>query len=928
MLLCPFPGEAENGWIAAAEAGNDETAAEEGKFAVSGTVRDSTDSNPVAGAVVELIDTAGQAIAYTSTDEAGAFSLETAATDSLSLKISILGYHPKILDKIPEDGTFGDIPLSPDTYFLQSAQIKEQAIRSSQSGDTLIYNAAAYQVILGADSESLLSKMPGISVSDVGVDANGRDVRKIMVDGQEFFGDNVLTALKNIPADMISQIEVINKLSDTGELTGIDDGEGYTAINIVTKPQAKNGSVTGRLYGSYGIPDKYMAGGNVNWFGKKHSLSVLGMGNNISQYNFSASDIAGASAETTQAAGSEFRVKPLPGLSSIASTGVNYSNKWFSGSYFFNRIDNGNLSSGLKETMLDDTDTQVSRWTSDFNALNYNHRFSAKITLSPGKRHSITIRPYAELEDRNDGRSQQTGFWRTSGNDTTFLRNRLNTSDNGRWAIRAGGSLSYRYRFGKRGRSLSASLSGRYYRNTSEELTWQYTFRDEDSGFIPEEANSRSSQTRDRLTEQTTFNAGLNYIEPLGKRSRISIECKFSGNISNGDNLVHILDNDTGEYSGTPDNRQSAANRSTFLTSSAGVRYNYTFKKMTVTAQAGYQNINFRGTYVMPFEDLSERSFNNFIYNIIANIPVNPQNTFRIEGRSRTANPGVNVLQNVVNLNNTSNIRAGNPDLVPSYIHDIRFRYIHTSKTSGSTISAHINWLNSPNYVCDSLVINSPDFEVSEGILLGEGNQYVKPINLGGYNKLSGKFTWGFPLKFLRSNFNLNAGTSMTRLPGMINGEEVPVFRSNYSLGLRIDSNISENIDFSVGYTGGYTSNEYSGKFGKTENNFISQTATGRLKWAIWKDFTFTCNIRYRQDVNTDKRYNDQFLFCDILVGKRLFRNRLGEISVGIRDLFDDGSRSYRHGINSSGRTDTINQGVGRFWTLQFVYHLRAYKNM
>ena len=136
-----------------------------------------------------------------------------------------------------------------------------------------------------------------------------------------------------------------------------------------------------------------MAGGNVNWFGKKHSLSVLGMGNNISQYNFSASDIAGASAETTQAAGSEFRVKPLPGLSSIASTGVNYSNKWFSGSYFFNRIDNGNLSSGLKETMLDDTDTQVSRWTSDFNALNYNHRFSAKITLSPGKRHSITIRP-------------------------------------------------------------------------------------------------------------------------------------------------------------------------------------------------------------------------------------------------------------------------------------------------------------------------------------------------------------------------------------------------------------------------------------------------------------------------------------------------------------------------------------------------------
>ena len=132
---------------------------------------------------------------------------------------------------------------------LEAAVHVEKMTRSTQKGDTLIHNAAAYQVMQDADSESLISKMAGIVVSDSGVEASGRDVAKILLDGQEFFGNDVLTALRTIPADMVKQVEIINKLSDNAQLSGIDDGEGYTVINIVTR----------RNKGKERSPDVYMA---------------------------------------------------------------------------------------------------------------------------------------------------------------------------------------------------------------------------------------------------------------------------------------------------------------------------------------------------------------------------------------------------------------------------------------------------------------------------------------------------------------------------------------------------------------------------------------------------------------------------------------------------------------------------------------------
>lgn len=157
-------------------------------------------------------------------------------------------------------------------------------MRSTQSGDTVMYNASSYKVVMDAASESLVAKLPGISVSSSGVNAHGRQVKRIMFDGREYFGEDVIAALKNLPANMVRRVEVVYKRSDEAELTGVDDGNSSVIINIVTNSCDDN-TITGRFYGGDGHRNRYMAGGNTNFFGKEKLFSVLLQTNNVNSYN-------------------------------------------------------------------------------------------------------------------------------------------------------------------------------------------------------------------------------------------------------------------------------------------------------------------------------------------------------------------------------------------------------------------------------------------------------------------------------------------------------------------------------------------------------------------------------------------------------------------------------------------------------------------
>lgn len=820
---------------------------------------------------------------------------------------------------------------------LEATVKTERAPRSEQKGDTLIFNATAYQVSENADSERLISKMPGISVSDSGIEANGKEVTRIFLDGQEFFGNDVLTALRNIPADLVKQIEVINKLSDNAQLTGVDDGDGYKAINIVTKRKSGQGLTTGRLYGSYGLSDmedhrhNYIAGGNVNSFSDKQSFSVIGMTNNISKFNFTSSDILSGSTGLGSAGSGSFKVKSLPGISSVHSLGVNYTNKKCSFSYFFNDITNQDRPTSDKYTFTSTEGQELYTYNeSDYEAHNMTHRFEGKININPTGKHTFVIRPSFSFEDMYNLRHQygRYSYVYADGRNESFRKHQTNIYDNDRWTIRGGITGNYRYKFNKKRRYLTVYGRYSYYQYTAHDISQEYRWNriDGDIDNI-QEADYDYNQLRYRQNRLHSGTVKVGYTEPLSKRSSMTGEYTFQFTHTNGDNLIYPLVD--GAYATEPKERVSAINQSAFYHHRFGLRYNYGYKKINITAIGTYEHTQFVGKTQLPSVGTTIRSYNSPLYTLVANLPFNKENTLRIEAKSRTQNPGITMLQDVVDRSSTSNVRAGNPDIAPAYLHETEIRYINTQKEAGTTFSCSVSYTGSQNYFCDSLVINQPDFvvmidEKGKEVTLGKDNQYVKPINLPGYHKLMFKSSIAMPVDFLRCNFNLGAQASIQRLPGMINEETVPINRNWFQLSGRLDSNISKQLDFTVSYFARYTMNDYSGKFGTITNNYITHQASAKIKWMFLERYTFTGAFIFKNFRNTEGRYNDLFYFCDLFVGRRFLKNKKLEISIGVNDLFNDNIKSYNHSVTSSARTDGVNIGIGRYFSAQAIWHFRS----
>ena len=163
-----------------------------------------------------------------------------------------------------------------------------------QKGDTTIMKAEAFKVNPDANAEELVKKMPGITVENGTVKAHGEEIKKVLVDGKPFFGDDPSVALKNLPADVIDKIQVYNKLSDQSELTGFDDGSSSKTINIVTRRDARI-SQFGKFSGGTNFSDKYLVAGNLNIFKGPRRFTFTGMSNNVNMQNFAMQDLVGNS---------------------------------------------------------------------------------------------------------------------------------------------------------------------------------------------------------------------------------------------------------------------------------------------------------------------------------------------------------------------------------------------------------------------------------------------------------------------------------------------------------------------------------------------------------------------------------------------------------------------------------------------------------
>ena len=959
------------------------TAMAQQKGKVSFVLLDSESKQAVIGAVVELYPTAkpDNKRYYTSNVD-GSVNLPSLEYGEYTILATSLGYADltKTFTVKSANLNLGKISMKESTTRIDTVVKEVKSLRASQNGDTLSYNAGAFKVSSDSDVEGLLKKMPGINITDGSVEAQGETVQKVFVDGKEFFGEDVNTAIKSLPAEAVERVEVFNKLSDQAEFSGMDDGEGYKAINIVTKTNMRQGQF-GKMYGGYGYqPEtdditshhKYTVGGNVNFFHGDSRLSVLALFNNINQQNFSFEDILGVSGGGGGGGGrrgfGQYMVRPQSGVAAVNSIGLNYSDVWgrkdqvkFQGSYFFNNTGSKNLS--VSDTWYEDPSPVDTLHTEGYSTTrNNNHRFNARVDWKISRNQSLMSRTSFSFQGYNPYSTTEGYQYGQSG-----LLYQYDQSTRNSRGIRASEFLQYRVKIAKPGRTLTVDASINYRDNNSRrqlvsnessgiapyDSSWIGNYFGEDSNWHDMQSNpllySPVYQIITSPTREYNLRGNVTYNEPLSQNSSLSFQYRLSYEDELKDQEAFYYDSDAFDPTSQKINQQMTSKyESGYWTHRVGPGFRYSKNRNTVVANVYYQRSQLNGNIVGGQSDKINRTFDNFLYFAMLNYAFNPENTIRMFFRSSTNAPSVTQLQSIFDVSTPQYLSVGNADLNPSFSHNINFHYIHSNIEKGRTFMWMFSMQNQQDYISQSTLYCPTGFELSRfGDIAvptnSKGENYTPQRitsyeNMDGYWSLRTHISYGLPVSWLKSNLNLSAGVRYNIVPSAIYSTEGDIvdniLNHNYTVNLAknigydasvtLGSNISENIDFTISWRGTYNQAWNTASKAGAKNDYFNHTASASLKWVFWKGFTFTAACSYNQYIGITQDYNEQYLLCNLYLGKKIFKNRRGEIQIGVNDVANQNTAFSR--TTGSGYTKNMtNSVIGRYYSIQFVYNLRHF---
>lgn len=929
------------------------------KGGVTATVVDADTGESVVGAVLTLtpVKTPEKKQYFTSAFK-GAVSIPSLAYGEYSLSVAFLGYNN--LDTTfrvsASKVSLGLLKLKPGVQ-IETVVKEAKALRTSQKGDTVSYNAGAFKVVADADVEGLLKKMPGITVTDGTVEAQGETVKKVFVDGKEFFGEDVTTAIKSLPAEAVDRVEVYNKLSDAAEFSGMDDGEGYKALNIVTRPGMRQGQF-GKLYAGFGYDAdtetedkfKYIAGGNANVFSGDSRISFIGLFNNVNQQNFSFEDILGVSGGGGGRRGGmgNYMVRPQSGVASVNAIGVNYSDTWgkrnqvtFQGSYFFNNTNTENRSTVEKwyeAPMI--PDTLSTNGYSDTKG--YNHRFNARLEWKISENQNLMIRPRFSYQS-NDPWSRTTGWQYGAPADGGSGYSRTdNFSDALRHGYNVGTSAVYRAKLGKNGRTITLDGSFSYSDNTNNSNSWSNILAtqpdrpavDPVTG-VWDPANYTELRYLRNLAPSSSYSlrGSFTYTEPVAKYAQVSLQYRISYNSQERDKRSFVTDDDT-FTGGVLNPLLSNSYESGYLTQSVGPGFRFSKERNTFIANVYYQRSALDGQIVRDDAEKIKHAYNNVTYFMMGQLNINRENSLRLFVSSYTDSPSITDLQSVYDVSDAQNISHGNPNLKPTYSHRVNFHYTNSNVEKGRTFMWMFSMNTTLDYTAQHLVQRPGDITIDGQAY--SPNFYSTTENLDGYWQLRTHLSYGLPIGFLKSNFNVMAGVIYTKTPSMLGGtvdaatgmisggERNDTKNMGYDFRAVLGSNISENVDFTLSWNGTYNEATNSLNADKSKNRYFNHTAQGNLKVVFPLGFTFTASAAYSQYIGFTNDYSEDYLLCNVWLGKKVFRNKRGEVMVGVNDLFNQ-NRAFSRSTGSGYTQNSTNSVIGRYYMVQFNYNLRRF---
>jgi hypothetical protein len=896
---------------------------------ISGTINDKTENTAIKNAVVMLLTPKDSVLyKFTRTNDKGDFLFKDVKEGEYILMTSH-PYFADVVDNIEvknEDKDLGKLALTSKSKLLQEVIVKS-GTPIKIKGDTTVYTADSFKVSANANVEELLKKLPGIQVDRDGkIKAMGETVEKVLVDGEEFFGDDPGMAVKNLRADAVKEVQVFDKKSDQAEFTGIDDGKTQKTINLKLKEDKKKGYF-GKLNAAGGLQDKiddrYNTNAMINAFKGKRKLSAFVITGNTGQDGLSwqdndkyggesdnmsvSMDEDGGVMYSWRGGGSDDEpyVDTENGFIKNLNAGINYNNKWndkktlnvspkYNSQIYTNSIINLSQTQ-IQDSVLNSYSTDVV----DVNRSNFKLMGSYDVKLDSNNTIKFTTRA-----NFYDTQSEETTLGNTTGKFGTLKNesNRNTRINSDKQAL--GATILYKHKFKKARRTLSLNADWNLLQTTSNNFLNSTNFIYE-NGILDSTVNQNQLREGERNTNKISTRAI--YTEPLSKKYALELGYEISYSKGNNNQISYDYNPVNGKFDTKIDTLSNEFNQ-TIIINKPSIKVNYTGKKIKYNLGSGFGITNFDFKDVTLNKDYN-RNFTNFFPQANFTYTYKSNHSLRFTYNGNTAQPTLNQVQPLRNNTNVFNQYIGNPNLKQSFTNS--FNVSH----------------NSYNFLKDIWMYQSFNVRTTSNAItnnfttdVNTGARVTQPVNTNGNYNMNFWSGVGFKLKKADLRINLQPSFSFGKTNGFINGLKNTSNTFNGGFGLYLSKSKDKKYDFSIGNDisksrNTTTQNSLVNKF-YTNNLNLNTTVFYKKTWSVNSDFNFYS--RPKTDL-IPTAINNKIWNAKL---QKTFKNNEFTAYVLVRDILNQNIGIDRN-FNENTFTETRNNRLQRYWMLGFTWDFK-----
>ncbi|MGI4728775.1 MAG: outer membrane beta-barrel protein [Janthinobacterium lividum] len=864
---------------------------------------------------------------FVRTAEDGSFSISGLNKGKFILLVSYPNYADYVehftLDSINKEHDFKRISMLLKARLLAGVIIKGTKAAIKIKGDTTEFDASSFKVQPNAKVEDLLKQLPGIQVDKDGkITAQGQTVNKVLVDGEEFFGDDPTLVTKNIRSDMVDKVQLYDKASDQSAFTGVDDGKKTKTINIKLKEDKKNGyfgkldigAATDKyyqeqlLFNKFWGKKKFSAYGTLantgktglgwedsNKYGASNANTEIGDDGSISIYFSGGDDLDSFDGRYNG-----------QGIPTARTGGLHFDDKWNGDKESINtnyktgflnvKGNRDNLTQNTLPTGLIKSNT-----TQDFNNSIFRQKLDAAyfIKLDTSSTLKLTI------DGTIKNTKSQNNYLATSlrGNDTLLNRsNRILTNNGDEKILNA--SLFYTKKFKKKGRTFTANFTEALNQNhTKGYLNTQIDYY---NNLGRPDSTQRVNQYKTNNITSNVFNSNFTFSEPLTKT--VTLTGNYRLILNNGSiNRVSYNQSLPGEYDQV-DNTLSSNYKLNQTSNQAGAVFNYKKNKTTFNFGTKVADVNFDQTDLYTNNEL-KRSFINYSPQASYQYRFSGQRSIRIDYNGYNTQPNIDQIQPVRVNTDPLNITIGNPDLRPSFTNRFGTYYNSYKVLSGQSIYVSGGLSTTSNAIISNTMTDSAGKSIYQSTNL-HGKQTANFYLYGGYNQ---------KIKILDLSGGLNVNANGNTYYSYTNGALNKTQSYTYSISGRLSKFREKKYDVYI--IGGPTfTRSQSSLLTAINNNGTGFTARSGFDFYLPKKFQISTDGNYEFQGKTVSFNQDfQRLIINASISKAFFKDESLKLVVSGNDLLNQ-NIGFTRSANSTFLTQSTYTTIRRYFMFSIVY--------